>query len=65
MCAFIILVVFLDCQVDFDVANVQRRELVNLYRSKGALYKSYYNNIYLPHSCYQISKTQSLKRGFK
>ena len=32
---------FFDCQVDFDVANGQRRELVNLLRSI-ALYKSYY-----------------------
>ena len=30
MYAFIKLV-FFDCQVDFDVDNVQRRELVNLY----------------------------------
>ena len=66
MYEFIVLMLFfLNCQVDFDVDNVQRRELVNIYGSKGALYKSYYNNIYLPHSCYQISKTQSLKRGFK
>ena len=26
-----VVVVVVDCQVDFDVDNVQRRELVNLY----------------------------------
>ena len=31
MYAFIVLVLFSHCQVDFDVNNVQRRELVNLY----------------------------------
>ena len=28
---FVVVVVVVDCQVDFDVDNVQRRELVNLY----------------------------------
>ena len=31
MYAFIILFFFFDCQADFDVDNVQRRELVNCY----------------------------------
>ena len=30
-----------DCQVDFDVDNVQRRELVNFYGV--VLHKSYYS----------------------
>ena len=34
MYEFIILVLFLYCQVDFDVDNVQRRELVNFYGVK-------------------------------
>ena len=32
MCAFIVLVLFLfDCEMDFDVDNVQRCQLVNFY----------------------------------
>ena len=31
MYAFTVLVLFLDCQADFAVDNVQRRELVNVY----------------------------------
>ena len=33
---------FFDCQVDFDVDNIQRRELVNMSVWGIALYKSYY-----------------------
>ena len=35
MYAFIVLVLF-DCQVDFDVDNVQRRELVILFTGYSA-----------------------------
>ena len=30
-CTFVVVVVVVDCQADFDVDNVQRRELVNFY----------------------------------
>ena len=36
MCAFIVHVLFFDCQVDFDVDNVQRREFVDFYGVVGS-----------------------------
>ena len=42
MYAFIVLVLFLYCQVDFDVDNVQRRELVIFLQGIVLYYKRYY-----------------------
>ncbi len=56
---YLLVLVVVGCQVDFDVDNVQRRELVNFLRGI-ALYKSYYRLYSAP----RFNRTIPLITGF-